>query len=346
MTDQLHGDKPQTVGSDDKHDQAIPTPRMDAAELKMIAEGVVEAAHRWPTSYKTGDEQMLLNLAKGYLKLERELAEAKASSDFLDSLDMNRLFSGDRRALNPKNQSVFDRFYKATDASSTRPTNELSYRVALDRAAYALFQIKRMVGVTDAIRAHVDEAHQEACKALDDLSDAPATNAPMLPELCAALGWQGGTIHQVVEEVKRLAQSKHLSAERADEMVPVADILAEIKHIEENGERVKNLPGMFDEGRCRVLCASYLRELIASERLRKKLVALGADVPPVDASDAVQIPRDVWDWLMGEGPDFVPTAKQLEGSVFSPGRYWWRSELRRRIEEHGFATSATKDASK
>lgn len=47
----------------------------------------------------------------------------------------------------------------------------------------------------------------------------------------------------------------------------------------------------------------------------------------------VFVPQDVWDWLMGEGKDFVPSAAQLEGSVFTPGRYWWRSELRRRIEE-------------
>ncbi len=46
----------------------------------------------------------------------------------------------------------------------------------------------------------------------------------------------------------------------------------------------------------------------------------------------VFVPQEVWDWLMGEGPDFQPSAKQLEGSVFAPGRYWWRSELRRRIE--------------
>lgn len=58
------------------------------------------------------------------------------------------------------------------------------------------------------------------------------------------------------------------------EAVPVADILAEIKHIEENGGRVKALPGMEDEGRCRELCAMYLREFVTSERARRQLVGL------------------------------------------------------------------------
>lgn len=44
------------------------------------------------------------------------------------------------------------------------------------------------------------------------------------------------------------------------------------------------------------------------------------------------IPQEVWDWLMGEGEDFKPSAKQLERSAFAPGAYWWRPELRRRVE--------------
>lgn len=46
----------------------------------------------------------------------------------------------------------------------------------------------------------------------------------------------------------------------------------------------------------------------------------------------VFVPQDVWDWLMGEGPEFSPSPEQLKGSAFAPGRYWWRSELRKRVE--------------
>ena len=53
----------------------------------------------------------------------------------------------------------------------------------------------------------------------------------------------------------------------------------------------------------------------------------------------VFVPQDVWDWLMGEGPDFTPSPQQLEGSVFAPGRYWWRSELRRRIDATADSTT-------
>lgn len=53
--------------------------------------------------------------------------------------------------------------------------NELYYRTALDRAAYALFQIKRMSGVPQHVIDHVREAHQIACAALDE---APATPVP------------------------------------------------------------------------------------------------------------------------------------------------------------------------
>lgn len=56
-----------------------------------------------------------------------------------------------------------------------------------------------------------------------------------------------------------------------EEAVPVSEIEAEIAHIEQNGRRLKALPGMFDEGRCRELCAMYLREFIINLRAKKKL---------------------------------------------------------------------------
>lgn len=33
---------------------------------------------------------------------------------------------------------------------------------------------------------------------------ASSETAPMLPDLCKALGWQGGTIHQVIEQITRM----------------------------------------------------------------------------------------------------------------------------------------------
>ena len=48
----------------------------------------------------------------------------------------------------------------------------------------------------------------------------------------------------------------------------------------------------------------------------------------------VLVPQDVWEWLMGEGPDFEPTEAQ-KATLMGPGRYWWRSELRRRLDRTG-----------
>lgn len=39
---------------------------------------------------------------------------------------------------------------------------------------------------------------------------------PELPELCVALGWQGGTIHQVLAEIKRLKAIEQDRASRGD----------------------------------------------------------------------------------------------------------------------------------
>ena len=47
-------------------------------------------------------------------------------------------------------------------------------------------------------------------------------------------------------------------------------------------------------------------------------------------SATVVVPREVWDWLMGEGDDFEPTEAQKAGFM-GPGHYWWRSQLREKI---------------
>lgn len=51
----------------------------------------------------------------------------------------------------------------------------------------------KVLGILDALIAE-----ERKC------SESP--NSSILRELCEALGWQGGTIHQVVAEVKRLIE--------------------------------------------------------------------------------------------------------------------------------------------
>lgn len=75
------------------------------------------------------------------------------------------------------------------------------------------------------------------------------------------------------KEINRLeAERDELTAKLAS-AIPVADIEAEIAHIQKNGTNLAALPGMTDEGRCRELCAMYLGEFIASWRLKQKLSA-------------------------------------------------------------------------
>ena len=68
-------------------------------------------------------------------------------------------------------------------------------------------------------------------------------------------------------------------AEGMVEAIPVSEIEAEIAHIEENGEQVRKVCGDENEGRCRVLCAMYLREFILGLRLNQKLTMLAAHQP-------------------------------------------------------------------
>lgn len=72
----------------------------------------------------------------------------------------------------------------------------------------------------------------------------------------------------------RLLTQPEGAAVGGGDAVPIAEIEREIAHIEGNGWRVKQLPGMTDEGRCRELCAMYLREFITSWRMKQKLDGL------------------------------------------------------------------------
>lgn len=64
----------------------------------------------------------------------------------------------------------------------------------------------------------------------------------------------------------------------------------------------------------------------------------------------VYVPREAWNWLMGLGGDFEPSTNVMRLSNGNPGRYWWRSELRRRIDRarkrKARASSSTRGYSK
>ena len=72
------------------------TPRTDRAIAKWRECGL----HSW---------QIMTEIESFARRLERELADP----GMLDTLDWNRLRSGNHRALNPDNQPLFDRFYAA-----------------------------------------------------------------------------------------------------------------------------------------------------------------------------------------------------------------------------------------
>ena len=69
-----------------------------------------------------------------------------------------------------------------------------------------------------------------------------------------------------------------LEAARKD-AVPVADILASADHVAENGAAVARFGGQHEhEGRCRELCAMYLRELVSAFRLKQQIAAIDAAI--------------------------------------------------------------------
>lgn len=91
--------------------------------------------------------------------------------------------------------------------------------------------------------------------------------------------------------------------------------------------------------------AERLQRELAEVRhdLERAVANHAADLSASSASAArkgVFVPQDVWDWLMGEGPDFDPTPEQVKGP-FGAGRYWWRSELRRRVDSALSSIAAT-----
>lgn len=61
----------------------------------------------------------------------------------------------------------------------------------------------------------------------------------------------------------------------ATQCIPVAEIEEQINHIQQNGLDLKRFGGEnVDEGRCRELCAMYLREMLLTRSLTEKLNAM------------------------------------------------------------------------
>ncbi len=70
---------------------------------------------------------------------------------------------------------------------------------------------------------------------------------------------------------------------------------------------------------------SYKRRHADAEQT---IATLAAQVEAL-RGDAVVVPRDVWDWLMGESGEFVcDPAHYFRGK---PPTWWWRGELSRRV---------------
>ncbi len=82
---------------------------------------------------------------------------------------------------------------------------------------------------------------------------------------------------QVFDHMEKLERA--LSDARAEGMrdaVSFADLEAAAAHIEQNGSNLRVKFGHEHEGRCRELCAMYLREFIVSQRMKQKLAILAA----------------------------------------------------------------------
>ncbi len=78
---------------------------------------------------------------------------------------------------------------------------------------------------------------------------------------------------------KELADLRAKLEEARKDAVPVADILASAAHVAENGAAVARFGGQYEhEGRCRELCAMYLRELVGAFRLKQQFAAIDAAI--------------------------------------------------------------------
>ncbi len=69
-------------------------------------------------------------------------------------------------------------------------------------------------------------------------------------------------------------------AEVAAPSIPISEIEREIEHIKTNGVSLAKFGGQSaDEGRCRELCAMYLRDFISARQMSKRLKELPLSGP-------------------------------------------------------------------
>lgn len=78
---------------------------------------------------------------------------------------------------------VIRRAVRHLEAQRSSSTTLTVPRSALDRAAYALFEIKRFVDAGPMTRRHAAEAHEEACKVLEEASVSSTTDMQVLQHL-------------------------------------------------------------------------------------------------------------------------------------------------------------------
>lgn len=109
-----------------------------------------------------------------------------------------------------------------------------------------------------------------ACSGRDDLAKA------LWAEVEGLRRNGGHEVSQITVDLMAQAaialQSPSSSIAATVEGVSVSDILATADHIEKNGFSLKEYGGeMVDEGRCRELCAMYLREFVQTLRIEQRL---------------------------------------------------------------------------
>jgi hypothetical protein len=88
----------------------------------------------------------------------------------------------------------------------------------------------------------------------------------------------GGSVHvRKASEWHALAVASFALSESGKhrDCIPYADIRGQIDHIEQNGISLAKFGGQeIHEGRCRELCAMYLREFIQTNEMGKRLAEL------------------------------------------------------------------------
>lgn len=111
---------------------------------------------------------------------------------------------------------------------------------------------------------------------------------------------------------KTKADAAPSSTRQTVDAVPVSEILSEIDHVQQNGIDVAKFGGQnVSEGRCRELCAMYLREFITSEGLRRKIVQMDAASLPATLTPDAKLEaayaalRDACEYFTFEGQSTV-----------------------------------------